>query len=64
MENTTEYLLGVSGGRGELTVVVDRSIIGGEEGVGSVLSGGSFEGACDVNLEGVRHVEGDTLGVS
>ena len=47
-----------------VAVVLVRSIIGGDEGLGSVLSGGSFEDACDGNLEGVRPAENDTLSVS
>ena len=67
----TEYLLGLSVGREEsdlgllksVSVVVDRSILGGDEGSGSVLSGRSFDGNCDGILEGVRPGEGDPLGV-
>ena len=47
-----------------IAVVVGRRITRGDERSGSVLIGGSFEHACDVNLEGVRPGEGDPLGVS
>ena len=61
--------MGVSGGTEELAlgclkgvaVVVDRSIIWGDEGVGSVLLGGYFEGTSDGNLEGVGPGNGDPL---
>ena len=43
--------------------VLVRSMLGGDEGSGSVLSGGPFEGASDGNLEGVGIVEGDPIGV-
>ena len=47
-----------------VAIVVDRIILGGDKGAGSVLSGGSFEGSIDGNLEGVGHGEVYTLGVS
>ena len=52
-----EFLIGVAG-------VVVRRIFGGEEGSGLILSGGSFEDYIDVNLEGVRPIEGDLMVVS
>ena len=38
-----------------LAVVAVISILGVDKGAGSVLSEGSFEDVCDVNLEGVSH---------
>ena len=60
--DSPDYILRVSGGREEFSlgrlkgvaVVIYISIPGGDGGVGSFLSGGSFEGDCDGNLEGVR----------
>ena len=57
----TEYLLGLSKVTEEfdlwslkcVALVVDRIIIAGEKGVGSFLSGGSFEGASDGEIEGI-----------
>ena len=43
------FLIGVA-------VVADIIILGGDEGSGSVLSGGYFEGSIDGNLEGVGPV--------
>ena len=40
------------------------SILGGDKGAGSVLSGGYFEGSCYGNIEGVSPGEGDPLGMS
>ena len=58
---TTEvYAVGLLIG---IAVVAVRSVLGGDEGSGSVLSGGSFEDARDGNIEGVRPGEGDPLGV-
>ena len=69
--DSTDYLMGVSGVREEFslgilkggTIFVDRIILGGDKGLWSVLSSGSFECAYDGNLEGVRLVDGDPLGV-
>ena len=47
-----------------VTAVVDISILGGKKVVGLVLSGVSFEGAFMGNLEGLRLLEDDPLGVS
>ena len=47
-----------------VSVVVVRSMLGGDEGSGSVLSGGPFEGNSDGNLEGVGPEEADPLSVS
>ena len=38
-----------------VAVLVVRSILGGDKGAGSVLSGGYFEDDCYGNLEGVRY---------
>ena len=54
---TVVFLKGVA-------VVAVRSKLGCEKGAGSVLSGRSFEGDSDVNLEAVGNGEGDILGVS
>ena len=58
-EGTTEgfYFVPLKG----VAVVVDRSIIWGDEGVDSVLLGGYFEGTSDGNLEGVGPGNGDPL---
>ena len=47
-----------------VAIVLVRIKIGGDEEEGSVLSGGSFEFACDGNFEGVGPGEDDTLGFS
>ena len=68
--DSKEYLIGVSVGTEEfalgrlkcVAIVVDRSILGGDEGLWSFLSGGSFEGASDDKLEGAGNGEGDILG--
>ena len=44
--------------------VVIRSILNCDEGVGSVLSVGSFEDYSDSNLDDERPGKGDPLGVS
>ena len=70
--DSTDYLLGVSGGMEEfdlgrvkdVAIVVYRVILGGKKVLGSVLYGDSFGGAGSVNLKGVSPVEGGTLGVS
>ena len=45
-------------------VVAVRIILGGNEGAGTVLEGGSFQGESDGNLQGEDNREGDPLGVS
>ena len=54
---STGFLIGVA-------IVAARLLIGDEKGLGSILSGGSFEDFCDGNLESVRHVDGNPMGLS
>ena len=50
--------------RGTILEDSGRSTLGGDEKAGQVLSGVSFEGYSDGNLEGVVTGESDPLGIS